>query len=108
VEREDAHGRHFRQMTRLAEQPRGLPAQILDHRYTPEAFGSWSLTVRSSGRLFRIVVEGRDRERIVEHSHARHWLQADWSPLARTALDGDGLADPGEHILQVLRAARPA
>ncbi|HWP63706.1 MAG TPA: hypothetical protein VNO86_09575 [Candidatus Binatia bacterium] len=63
--------RHFEQMIRLVERLLPLPAQLLQHVYSFEAFGSWSCIVRCRGVPIRIAFDGRDRELVVERSRSR-------------------------------------
>ncbi len=51
---------HFEGMSRLARAMKALPAQILEHEYHFEAFGSWCLTLRHHGSVSQIVYDGRD------------------------------------------------
>ncbi len=51
---------HFEGMSRLARAMKALPAQILEHQYHYEAFGSWFLTLRHHGRVSQLACNGRD------------------------------------------------
>jgi len=51
---------HFSFMTELARRLGLVPALILEHSYTYEAFGSWWFSYKRAGRRFRIVFDGRD------------------------------------------------
>jgi hypothetical protein len=39
---------HFQEMDRLVTMLKGLPAQVLDHDYSNESFGTWSMTIRAT------------------------------------------------------------
>lgn len=51
---------HFELMIFLASFFNTLPAQILEHQYSPCSFGSWWCTFRKSGKIYRITYDGRD------------------------------------------------
>jgi len=51
---------HFQMMTEIATRLAPLSAQILEHHYNYESFGSWWFTFRRAGREFRIMFDGRD------------------------------------------------
>jgi hypothetical protein len=51
---------HFERMTRLALALKGLPAQVLEHQYSGESFGSWYLVIRHGGRVSQLVYHGRE------------------------------------------------
>jgi hypothetical protein len=51
---------HFERMNRLACALKALPAQILEHQYSGESFGSWYLVVRHSGRVSQLTYDGRE------------------------------------------------
>ncbi len=52
--------RHFELMKQIAVALSKLPAQILTHEYTCEAFGSWLLTFRYGGFPLGLIFDGRD------------------------------------------------
>ena len=60
--------RHFQEMGRLATLLKGLPAQVLDHDYSYESFGSWSMTIRCNGHPLRVTFDGKEREYHLEKS----------------------------------------
>jgi hypothetical protein len=51
---------HFERMSRLARALKPLPAQVLDHNYSYESFGSWYVVVRHKGRVGQLIFDGRD------------------------------------------------
>jgi hypothetical protein len=61
---------HFELMRELAKRLKQLPAQILDHSYSYEAFGSWSVTLRYKDRVSRFSLDGRDGAIVLEQSAA--------------------------------------
>jgi hypothetical protein len=63
---------HFSEMARFAASLADLPAQVLEHSFTYSSFGSWALTFRHRGRLFRLNYDGRDQEHTLELSASRH------------------------------------
>jgi hypothetical protein len=52
---------HFEGATRLAIALKDLPAQILEHQYFYESFGSWHSVIRYKGRVYQLTYDGRDR-----------------------------------------------
>ena len=85
--------RHFQEMDRLATTLKDLPAQVLDHAYFFEAFGSWSMTIRYKGSPLRLTFDGKEHEyRLEESATARApyswssiWHRTDLSQDAATA-----------------------
>ena len=51
---------HFERMSQLAIALKELPAQVLEHRYHGESFGSWYILIRHSGRVSQLSYDGRD------------------------------------------------
>ena len=51
---------HFERMGRLAHALKALPAQVLDHNYSYEHFGSWYVVVRHKGTVSQLSFDGRD------------------------------------------------
>jgi hypothetical protein len=51
---------HFERMSRLAVALKVLPAQILEHRYLGESFGSWYVVIRQGGRVSQLTYDGRE------------------------------------------------
>ncbi len=81
----DAQGyaiRHFDDMKRFATALEALPAQVVEHRASFAAFGSWWTTVRFNGVSLRIVFDGRDRQVVLERSTTSrppyNWGDAIW------------------------------
>ena len=60
MEPQDYPIEHFDRMSRLAVALKGLPAQILEHRYFGESFGSWYVVIRHGGRVSQLTYDGRD------------------------------------------------
>lgn len=52
---------HFSGMARLVEALRTLPAQLLEHQYSLESFGSWVVVLKHKGRAAQVTFDGRDR-----------------------------------------------
>jgi hypothetical protein len=73
--------RHFQLMVQLAGDLRSLPAQILEHGYRYDAFGSWWTTLRRHGTAFRIVFDGKERQLRLERASST--AEADtWEELS--------------------------
>ena len=97
--------RHFQEMDRLATTLKGLPAQVLDHGYSYESFGSWSMTIRYKGCPLRLTFDGKEHEYRLEksatarapYSWSSIWHRRDLSEDAATpaiidAIRGAGMA----------------
>jgi hypothetical protein len=82
MESQDYPIHHFEKMRALATMLAALPAQVLEHVYSFDSFGSWTMIVRCKGRLLRLVFDGRDGEYFLEQSasHERPyvWDQPPW------------------------------
>ena len=81
---------HFQLMAKLAGDLVAMRAQILEHGYHCNAFGSWWTTLQRRGIVFRIVFDGKERElrleRATRSDKAESWEELDsWS-----ASDPDG------------------
>jgi hypothetical protein len=79
-----------------------MPAQVLEHSYTYESFGSWWSIVRFKGIPYRIVLDGRDRELVVERSFSPR-PPYDWSVIHSVRLDGAAPDDFGQRVVEILR-----
>jgi hypothetical protein len=94
---------HFSKMVELTVALKALPAQVLQHEYSFENFGSWFLVLRHAGKVFRFGFNGRDGLYSVEVSSNRgspyHWSGAIWEREGQ--LQGVPVA---ELIDQVLRS----
>ena len=74
--------RHFEQIARFAAALRELPAQVEEHSYSYESFGSWVIVVRYKGRRMRVVFDGRDSDFSIQRSSSRtspdKWGETCW------------------------------
>ncbi len=74
--------RHFEQMTQLSSLFRDLPAQVQDHQYSYESFGSWNVVVRYKGIRVRVMFDGKESSYSVERSDSREapdqWRKPHW------------------------------
>jgi hypothetical protein len=97
--------RHFGAMIRLIERLSAAPAEILEHHYSYQSFGSWSCVVRCRGVVLRITFDGRERDLVVQRSTSRKpphdWGTPSWRKV--NAADAD-FCGP-ELIAAVERAA---
>lgn len=91
--------RHFEEMARLAAALKGLPAQVLDHSYHYESFGSWAVTIRYQGRPLRLTFDGKERAYRIEESATRRapysW-NATWHAV-------ESSADPWPAVIEAIR-----
>ena len=60
MEAQDEPIAHFERMSKLGQALKALPAQILEHSYSYESFGSWSLVFRYKGQVHQIIYDDRD------------------------------------------------
>lgn len=74
---------HFQQMSALAATLDTLPAQVLEHSYTYEAFGSWSTLLQYKGVRMQLIFDGRDFELSLRRSaspkHPEQWSDTLWT-----------------------------
>jgi len=80
---------HFEQMGRLAAALKALPAQVVEHTYSYDSFGSWAMTLRHRGQPLRLVFDGREQEYLLEQSmspkHPYRWKLLPWRKRASPA-----------------------
>lgn len=66
-----------------------LPAEVLEHRSSPRAFGSWYLVFRFQGRPFRVVFDGKDPACVLERSTTGRppyrWEPTGWEVIGPAA-----------------------
>ena len=53
----------------------GFPAQILEHNYNYESFGSWWFSFRFKGQEFRLVFDGKDAQLSLKEKTASDWKE---------------------------------
>jgi hypothetical protein len=82
---------HFEKMARLAATLKALPAQVLEHTYSYESFGSWAMIVKHRGQLLRLVFDGKEQEYLLEQStspkHPYRWQRLPWHKRATPVED---------------------
>jgi hypothetical protein len=66
---------HFKFMSELAIGLASTPAQILEHRYNYESFGSWWFKCKFSGKVYRVVYDGRDDCISIEKKYGLVWKE---------------------------------
>lgn len=73
---------HFDRMKELAVELKSVPAQLLEHEYSYESFGSWSLVFRCQGQVFRLTFDGKERWYVLQESAERkapyQWNEIVW------------------------------
>ena len=62
---------HFDRIGQLARALKPLPAQILEHHYSGESFGSWYLVIRHRGVVSLLTYDGRDFQLTIQRSPDR-------------------------------------
>jgi hypothetical protein len=60
MDERDFATRHFALMAKVAATVGAMPAEILEHHYHPESFGSWLLKFRHKARIMRLVYDGKE------------------------------------------------
>jgi hypothetical protein len=60
MEAQDYPVAHFNGMERLALALKALPAQLLEHQYSYESFGSWWVVLKHKGQAAQVAFDGRD------------------------------------------------
>jgi hypothetical protein len=78
-------------MGRLAAGLKAMPAQVLEHIYSYESFGSWAVIIRYRGQPFRVVFDGKENEYLLERSTSRElpyrWQCLSWQKRVSPAED---------------------
>ena len=81
--------RHFALMRETAEALKRSPAQVLDHWYSYQTFGSWTLVVRYKGVPYKLIFDGKEGNfglhRSATKKHPYDWSEV-WPPRA---VDGE-------------------
>jgi hypothetical protein len=91
MESQDYPVLHFSQMAEFASALKALPAQVLEHDYSYEAFGSWSMAVRYRGVPLRVVFDGKDGHVSVQRSASRNAPYVWEAPTWEQAVGPDAL-----------------
>jgi hypothetical protein len=97
---------HFREMSALAATLKTLPAQVLEHTYSYETFGSWSTLLRYNGVRIQLTFEGRDFKLSLRRSSSRNHPDQ-WGVTLRTKSQRDP-AVPVSDIVDAIKAAATA
>lgn len=73
---------HFSLMAELGSNLKAVSAQILSHEYAYQSFGSWWITLKHKGDLYRLLFDGRDStyslEQATETAKPYQWREALW------------------------------
>lgn len=106
MESQDYPRRHFDEMSRFTTILKALPAQVLDHAYSYESFGSWTVTIRYKGAPLRLVFDGRDNAYTLDRSASQKppylWAQV-WRQMGAAVA---GACD--DQIIDAIRNANNA
>jgi hypothetical protein len=97
---EDYPIEHFKFMNELAVGLAKVPAQILEHNYIYESFGSWWFTCRYSSSEFRVVFDGKETMLAVQKATESGWM--DLISNSEKKLDAEKLL---RFILEVFKVA---
>lgn len=91
----DAHDyliQHFEHMAQLSASLKELPAEVRDHSYSLESFGSWTMVVRYKGVRIRVAFDGRESGYSIQRSRSREppdqWEEGVWLEVSSSE---DGL-----------------
>jgi len=102
MEARDYPIRHFEYMAKFAAELKEIPAQVLEHEYRYDAFGSWYVVVRCKGVLLRVVFDGKEGEFLIERSTSREmpyrWENESW----RHSRGSDSEADRANLIAAIV------
>ncbi len=77
---------HFEFMSRIVGSLEALPAQLLNHEYSAEHFGSWAFSVRYKGEVASVSCDGRDFTLWIRYSTERK-APYDYGPEVQIVLD---------------------
>jgi len=80
-----------------------LPAEILEHEYYLQVFGSWYLGFRFEGRLLRVVFDAKDRACWLERRAKRRFRRGRWEPTTWQWTERGGEPFPVEDLLAAVR-----
>jgi len=94
---------HFRLILELIERLRLLPAELREHTYSDDSFGSWTATLLYKGTMVRIVCDRREREVVVQRSASRKPPHT-WEPVVRLEVAASSTLDQ-DVILAIEKAA---
>jgi hypothetical protein len=97
---------HFKEMNLLATNLTGLPAQVLEHHYSYESFGSWATIIRYKGYPLRICFDGKERQYILERSASRQ-APYSWKAIWHHA-EVSGETAPLLAVLEAIRSEEGA
>ncbi len=89
MEQQDFPIRHFENMSQLARSLKDLPAEVLEHQYSNQSFGSWMMTIRYKGHVLPVRFDGRESEYAIETSSTRNPPHS-WSVIWHNGADRDG------------------
>jgi hypothetical protein len=90
-------------MREVARTLASLPAEVLEHEYYPQVFGSWYLEFRFEGRLFRVVFDAKDRACWLSRRVKPRFRRHRWEP---TSWEWVGSADEPFPVEDLLAAVR--
>ena len=80
---------HFKQIIQFATKLKELPAQIEEHSYSNESFGSWVTIIRCKGIRMRLVFDGRDFNYSIQRSSSRKapdvWEDTCWQRTCKSS-----------------------
>jgi len=82
---------HFEFLSKLTNALDELPAQLLEHSYNSEHFGSWTFSVRYKGNVVRVSFDGRDQVIYVAYSSDRKPPYQFIAELQAESLEDDGV-----------------
>jgi len=76
------------QLKELAIALKETSTQVLHYEYLHESFGSWFLTVRREGQVYRVLFDGKEGVYAIEHSSNKHspyqWERTIWQHRAQS------------------------
>ncbi|HEV8394965.1 MAG TPA: hypothetical protein VGQ37_11865 [Vicinamibacterales bacterium] len=104
MDAEDYPIKHLEQMARLATALKSLPAQVLDHWYSYESFGSWAMTLRFRGVALRVLGDGKERQLVLQRSKSKK-APHDWGETIWRSAGPSGESVEPSQLIEAIRSA---
>ncbi len=73
---------HFELMSDIAKSLKDSNAQLLEHEYLYNAFGSWWIMIEWSGKRSRLLFDGREYRLVLERNVGYRNEPPDWEEIA--------------------------
>lgn len=90
----EAAAAHLSTMVDLVAHAAAISAEVREHTYSYDSFGSWRVLLRCKGRTLQVCWNGKDRLLSIEKARSRK-PPFDWEPVARWATQSPVPLGPG-------------